>query len=88
MLEIPESRTIAEQINETVTEQRIPGLGNGVLQDILLLAGLHPRCKISRLTSGKRRKVYDVVQETLDQMTVAGGRDTEKDFFGTVSFSS
>lgn len=64
------------------TQQRIPGLGNGVLQDILLLAGMHPRRKISRMTSGERRKVYDVVQETLERMTAAGGRDTEKDFFG------
>lgn len=64
------------------TEQRIPGLGNGVLQDILLLAGLHPRRKISRLTSGERRKVFDAVQETLERMTSAGGRNTEKDFFG------
>lgn len=64
------------------TEQRIPGLGNGVLQDILLLAGLHPRRKISRLTSGERRKVFDAVQETLERMTSAKGRNTEKDFFG------
>lgn len=64
------------------TEQRIPGLGNGVLQDILLAAGLHPKRKISGMTEQQRRKIYDVVQRTLKQMTAAGGRDTEKDFFG------
>lgn len=64
------------------TEQRIPGLGNGVLQDILLAAGLHPKKKIGGMTEQRRRKIYDVVQETLMQMTAAGGRDTEKDFFG------
>lgn len=64
------------------TEQRIPGLGNGVLQDILLAAGLHPKKKISGMTEQRRRKIYDVVQETLEQMTAAGGRDTEKNFFG------
>lgn len=64
------------------TEQRIPGLGNGVLQDILLLSGMHPRRKLGRLTSGERRRVYDIVQETLERMSAAGGRNTEKDFFG------
>lgn len=28
------------------TEQRIPGIGNGVLQDILYNAGLHPKRKV------------------------------------------
>ncbi|MDE7222809.1 MAG: endonuclease VIII, partial [Acetatifactor sp.] len=27
-------------------------------------------------------RIYDVVQDTLEKMTLAGGRDTEKDFFG------
>ncbi len=64
------------------TEQRIPGLGNGVLQDILLGAGLHPKKKIGSLTEVQRRRIYDVVSETLQKMTAGGGRDTEKDIFG------
>ena len=32
------------------TEQRIPGLGNGVLQDILWTAGLHPRRMVGSLS--------------------------------------
>jgi formamidopyrimidine-DNA glycosylase len=32
------------------TQQRIPGLGNGVLQDILWTAKLHPKRKVSMLT--------------------------------------
>ncbi len=64
------------------TEQRIPGLGNGVLQDILLGAGLHPKKKIGSLTEVQRRRTYDVVSETLQKMTAGGGRDTEKDIFG------
>ena len=64
------------------TGQRIPGLGNGVLQDILLEAGLHPKRKIGGLTEGQKRRIYDAVCGTLEKMTIAGGRDTEKDFFG------
>ncbi len=64
------------------TEQRIPGLGNGVLQDILLEAGLHPKRKIGSLTEAQRRRTYDALLETLQNMTAGGGRDTEKDLFG------
>jgi formamidopyrimidine-DNA glycosylase len=39
------------------TEQRIPGLGNGVLQDILFVAGLNPKRKLTRLIS-KKNKTY------------------------------
>lgn len=64
------------------TEQRIPGLGNGVLQDILLEAGLHPKRKIGGLTEAGRRRIFEAVQGTLEKMTAQGGRNTEKDFFG------
>ena len=64
------------------TKQRIPGLGNGVLQDILLEAGLHPKRKIGTLTEAQRKRIYDVVIGTLDKMTIEGGRDTEKNLFG------
>jgi formamidopyrimidine-DNA glycosylase len=32
------------------TEQRIPGLGNGVLQDILFTAGIHPKRKMAAIS--------------------------------------
>lgn len=64
------------------TEQRIPGLGNGVLQDILFHAGLLPQAKVSGLSSERTERLFRCVKDTLRQMTVAGGRDTEKDLFG------
>jgi formamidopyrimidine-DNA glycosylase len=64
------------------TEQRIPGLGNGVLQDILLNAKIHPRKKMKTLSEEQRRAVYDSMKSTLAEMTDKGGRDTEKDIFG------
>lgn len=64
------------------TEQRIPGLGNGVLQDILFEAGLHPKRKIGTITETGRRRIYESIVETLEKMTIAGGRNTEKDLFG------
>lgn len=64
------------------TEQRIPGLGNGVLQDILFLSGLHPKRKIGTIREIQWRKLYETVTDTIGKMTAAGGRNTEKDLFG------
>jgi len=64
------------------TEQRIPGLGNGVLQDILFNAGINPRTRLIKLTEDEKSNLFKSVKQTLAQMTAQGGRDTEKDIFG------
>lgn len=64
------------------TEQRIPGLGNGVLQDILFNAGLHPKRKISTIEEKEKQRIFDSMKEVLAKMVRLGGRDTEKDIWG------
>jgi len=64
------------------TGQRIPGLGNGVLQDILWNARLHPKRKVTTLTDAEQEVLFASVTGTLADMTAAGGRDTERDLFG------
>ena len=64
------------------TEQRIPGLGNGVLQDILWKARIHPKRQMSTLSAPEMRNMYDAVKSILREMTELGGRDTERDLFG------
>lgn len=64
------------------TEQRIPGVGNGVLQDILFKAGIHPKRKKSFLSDEDKADLFKSLKETLKAMADMGGRDTEKDFFG------
>lgn len=64
------------------TEQRIPGLGNGVLQDILFNARMHPKRKINTLSEPDKRLLLDSVKSTLSAMSTKGGRDTELDLFG------
>jgi formamidopyrimidine-DNA glycosylase len=64
------------------TEQRIPGLGNGVLQDILFNAGMHPKKKAGSMSPADRRLLFDAVKTTLAAMLAGGGRDTENDIFG------
>ncbi|EOS77563.1 MAG: endonuclease VIII [Lachnospiraceae bacterium] len=63
------------------TKQRIPGLGNGVLQDILLEAGLHPKRKLNTLMEQDWRRMYEAIKGILSKMLAAGGRNTEKDLF-------
>jgi formamidopyrimidine-DNA glycosylase len=64
------------------TEQRIPGLGNGVLQDILFNARINPKAKVNTLNDKDKEVLFNSVKSTLTEMTEKGGRDTEQDFFG------
>ncbi len=64
------------------TEQRIPGLGNGVLQDILFNGGIHPKRKKSMLSDFEKGELFHSLKVTLNNMTDNGGRDVEKDLFG------
>jgi formamidopyrimidine-DNA glycosylase len=64
------------------TEQRIPGLGNGVLQDILWTAKIHPKQKMACLSHKEISQMYRAVKSVLRKMTDRGGRDTERDLFG------
>ena len=64
------------------TEQRFPGIGNGVLQDILLAAHIHPKRKIGTFSKGEQDKLLSSITSVLQRMIDEGGRDTEKDIFG------
>jgi formamidopyrimidine-DNA glycosylase len=64
------------------TGQRIPGLGNGVLQDVLWTARVNPRRKVATLSDDERSGLLDAVRTILAAMTDQGGRDTERDLFG------
>jgi formamidopyrimidine-DNA glycosylase len=64
------------------TEQRIPGLGNGVLQDILFNAKMHPKKKTGALPAADRSLLFDSLKTTLSEMVAGGGRDTENDLLG------
>jgi len=63
-------------------EQRIPGLGNRTLQDILFNARIHPKKKVSTFTEDDKKHIYNSTKSTLKEMLSKGGRDTEKDLFG------
>ncbi len=64
------------------TEQRIPGLGNGALQDILFNAKLHPKQKITSISDKQTHALYTSIKTTFTEMVKQNGRNTEKDLFG------
>ena len=64
------------------TEQRIPGLGNGVLQDILFNVKMHPKKKLNTLSYKDKEELLNSLKLTLPQMVEGGGRDTETDLHG------
>lgn len=64
------------------TEQRFPGLGNGVLQDILYNARINPKRKVNTLSDNEIVGLFLSVKNTLKEMADMGGRNTETDLFG------
>lgn len=64
------------------TEQRFPGIGNGVIQDILFYSCINPKRKLQTLDEARREELFNKTVSVLREMTDRGGRDTEKDIFG------
>lgn len=64
------------------TEQRIPGVGNGVTQDILFNAQIHPKQKVFNLSENQKERLFNSLKGTLQEMTDKGGRDTQTDLYG------
>ena len=64
------------------TKQRFIGIGNGVCQDILFYAGLHPKRKMNTLTKDEINTLFFSMKQTLQQMVQEGGRDSEKIIYG------
>lgn len=64
------------------TGQVIPGLGNGVLQDILYRARIHPKTRVCTLTDRQKNDLFDSLKSTLQEIYTAGGRNTETGLSG------
>ena len=81
MINFPEVQNLSAKAF-LATKQRIPGLGNGVLQDILYNAKIHPKRRVEALSDDEKESLFISVKSTLKEMTEQGGRDTEINFFG------
>lgn len=81
LLSLPEIKKLSTKAF-LATEQRIPGLGNGTLQDILYTAHIHPKKNVVAYTQVEISALFQSIKTTLAEMVAGGGRDTEKDLFG------
>ncbi len=62
-------------------DQIIPGLGNALAQDIMFLAGLHPKHPIAELNKAGRKKLYNAILRTVRDAIAKGGRNDEHDLY-------
>lgn len=55
------------------TKQTVPGLGNGVLQDILYHAHIHPKKKIAALTDKEKENLFYPLNPQLSNTGLLSG---------------
>lgn len=60
----------------------IPGLGNAYCQDILFLAGIHPKRDVAGLDAAERGRLYRAILAVVNEAIAKGGRDDEHDLYG------
>ena len=62
-------------------DQLLPGIGNGMAQDILFKAGLHPRHPLELLDVPQQDALYAAILDVVQQAIDLGGRSEEVDLF-------
>jgi formamidopyrimidine-DNA glycosylase len=65
-----------------VSEPGISGIGNGMCQEILFDARIHPKTKIKGLTSRELSDLHKAITGVVSKACEFGGRDNETDFYG------
>ena len=63
-------------------DQIVPGLGNSIAQDIMLLSGLHPKKRLVSLEENEIVNLYEAIVSTVEKVIDQGGRNDEVDLFG------
>ena len=66
-----------------ISDPKIWGIGNGCLQDILFQAQIHPKRAAIDLSERVRHALWTAAVTVSRQMAAAGGRETERDLFGS-----
>lgn len=64
------------------TEQKIPGLGNGTLQDILFHARIRPDRKVETLKDFEKVALYESTRSTIQTIYNQKGRNNNHDLLG------
>ena len=63
------------------TKNRIPGLDNSILQEILWEAKVNPKSKMVALNEDDFVRIYEAIRKVFPAVIASGGKDTEKDLF-------
>jgi formamidopyrimidine-DNA glycosylase len=64
------------------TKNRIPGIDNSLLQDILWEAQVNPKRKIDTLGEDEFRHIFSAIKSVQSPIIIAGGKDVDKDIYG------
>ena len=64
------------------TKNRIPGLDNGILHEILWEARVNPKSVMAALGQDDCKRLHAAIKKVFPAVIKADGRDTEKDLFG------
>ena len=64
------------------TKNRIPGIDNNLLQDILWEAQLNPKSKINTLNEDEIFRIFTAIKSVPSEIIAAGGKDIDKDVYG------
>jgi formamidopyrimidine-DNA glycosylase len=65
-----------------VTPNHIAGLGNAIVQDILFHARLSPKRKTPEMLPDERQRLFEAINNTIEEAIKLGGRYDEVDHFG------
>lgn len=64
------------------TKNRIPGLDNSILHEILWKAKVNPKSVMAKLGEDEYKRLYHSIKEVFPAVITGGGKDTDKDLFG------
>ncbi|UCC39322.1 MAG: hypothetical protein JSV96_16235 [Candidatus Aminicenantes bacterium] len=59
----------------------VAGIGNSYLQDILFCGKVHPKRKVTDITTSEKKALYRAVKDTIEQAIQQNGRTSERDIF-------
>lgn len=64
------------------TKNRIPGIDNNLLQDILWEARINPKSKVETLNEEEIHRIFTAIKTVPSAIIAAGGKDIDKDVYG------
>jgi len=64
------------------TKNRIPGLDNSILHEILWEAEVNPKTKMVSLKEEDFIRIYNSIKKVFPAVIAGGGKDTDKDLYG------